>query len=78
MSPCLVFIRQLQYYSLLCLDTFDLTNQGTLSLVSVCSGTKMPLMRHLRTGDLKCPCISKSKYPNNIQTIVFAIAYYYL
>ena len=31
MSPCLVFIRQLQYYSLLCLDTFDLTNQGTLS-----------------------------------------------
>lgn len=60
------------------MSSLDITKQGTLSLVSVCSGTKMPHMRHLRTGDLKYPCISKSKYPNNIQTIVFAIAYYYL
>ena len=46
------------------MSSLDITKQGTLSLVSVCSGTKMPHMRHLRTGDLKCPCIGKLRYPN--------------
>lgn len=46
------------------MDNIDLTNQWTLSLVSVCNGTKMPLMCHLSTGDFKCHCIGKSSCPS--------------
>ena len=60
------------------LITFDITNQGTLPLVASCSGTKMLLAHHLRTGGLKCPCFGKSRCLIIICSMDFANVYHIL
>jgi len=39
------------------LEHLDITNQGTFPLVSSCSGTKMPLMRHQVPADSNAPVL---------------------
>lgn len=60
------------------LGYLDITNQGTLPLVESCSGTKMLLAHHLRTGGLKCPCFDKSRCLIIICSMDFANVYHIL
>ena len=52
----------------------DFTNQGTLPLVSSCSGTKMPLMRHQVPADSNVPVLASQSNQIYIQ---FAIILFF-
>ena len=69
LSPFLCREINVRVIYIIILVYLDITNQGTLPLVESCSGTKMLLAHHLRTGGLKCPCINKSIFTDNIHTI---------
>ena len=51
---------------MLYLNVFDITNQGTLPLVSFCSGTKMPLMRHQVPANSNVPVLVSQNIQINI------------
>ena len=71
-------------------QSFDLLASGTLfviffyffsyraKVVESCSGTKMLLAHHLRTGGLKCPCFGKSRCLIIIFSMDFANVYHIL